>query len=181
MEKLVKCSKILYEQDIIKKTKELMEADDLKLAQKYGKKRLYKNFDDYEKNKEIFFTNIKVEMSDWIEKSYHYPDYNDIWNIAHILDKYLEDFTGNKKWSEIIIYRLLHSIQRILISLDLVIYDKMCDGVHQRSAKFEKTLIIDEYIELFLDSGCGGGENYLSDFFDELYYDLYPPPSPRFG
>ena len=47
----------------------------------------------------------------------------------------------------------------------------MCDGVHQ-DTKFEKTLIIDEYIELFLDSGCGEGK-IISAIFDELYYDLY--------
>ena len=57
----------------------------------------------------------------------------------------------------------------MLISIDAIIYNYMAGGVHNRSANFEKGLIIYHYIEEFLDGSLGDGQSYLDNFFDEFH------------
>ena len=88
------------------------------------------------------------------------PDYHEVWTDINLY-QYLEEFTGNKKWSTRVINDLLYNIQRFLKSIDDIVYNKIDIE--------EKIKLINNFITKFLDDDCGGENSYLNRFFSEIF------------
>jgi len=170
MENLALCSKVLYDKDIIEKSKELL---------KYKKQvdcptRHFDSWDQYENLLNKMYTDIHDKIEEWLNDPSHYIYWDiDTINTDGVYDtlyQSLENFTKCKEWSEFYSRIIMLSIESMLNALDELFGLFKNDFINCPFSPKVLTKYVTHSIKYQLsEAGCGG---YLGDDFAVITEDI---------
>lgn len=162
MEKLALCSKVLYDKDVINKSKEL-----LKYKKQIEFSIEFKTFDDYDKSLNSMYSEIEKCVKKWLNDTGHYVfwDVDTIYTdgVSDTLTNCLENLTKSKEWSSYNSFHIILSIEAMLDSLNHT-FGLFSNDLNNRFSPTILTKLVTDSIKYQLSES--GGDGYLNGFVD---------------